>query len=318
MAQYSRKLSKGFKWWYKFDFNGKSYFSQAIYDTKSEAKKAEYDLYTQLNEKLKHPEEEHITLFQAINERLDNVKVKKTLEYYKDSKRYCQKLLEHFGDIEIKAIRRKDMNKFLNSISEEYQSIKKDNYGTNAMLNACKAVFNYAIDNYEINMRNPCKGIEPYAVTKRMKFIPPDEYLNEVLSICDAEQKMLIEFVDESGARINEPLKVAGKHMLEEHVILQTRKSRYSNIVPRKVPTPQCIKHVKIGPDELLFPQWSDTPKFLQRKVKELKQETWSWHNLRHRRASLWLKEGKSIFEIMQLLGHSNLKTTQGYLQLIP
>jgi integrase len=318
MAQYKRKLSSGDKWWYKFDFQGKNHFSRAIYDTKAEAKKAESDLYTKLNEQLKHPDEEEITLLQAINERLDDVKIKKSYEYYKDSKRYCSKLLEHFGDVNIRTIRKRDMNIFLNKISEEYQNSKKDNYGVNAMLNACKAVFNYAIDNYEINMRNPCKGIEPYAVVKRMKFIPTDEMINEVLSICDEEEKMLINFVDESAARINEPLKVRGEHLLEEHVILQTKKSRYSNIVPRKVPKPKCISHIKIAPEKFLFSRWTDTPKFLQRKVKQLNQRKWCWHSLRHRRASLWLKEGKSLFEIMQLLGHSNLKTTQGYLQLIP
>ena len=47
-------------------------------------------------------------------------------------------------------------------------------------------------------------------------------------------------------------------------------------------------------------------------------QRNWNWHNLRHRRASIWHnKEKRPLYEVMVLLGHSNIKTTQGYLQLI-
>jgi site-specific recombinase XerD len=43
----------------------------------------------------------------------------------------------------------------------------------------------------------------------------------------------------------------------------------------------------------------------------------WTWHNLRHKYASELCRKGVPLFEIMNLLGHSNLKTTQNYLQLL-
>jgi integrase len=66
------------------------------------------------------------------------------------------------------------------------------------------------------------------------------------------------------------------------------------------------------------FERWSEYPRFLEKTVKELKQPFWAWHSLRHRFASKLSREGKPLFEIMLLLGHSNLDTTQRYLQLLP
>jgi len=66
------------------------------------------------------------------------------------------------------------------------------------------------------------------------------------------------------------------------------------------------------------FKRWDNHPRFLEKKIKKLRQETWNWHNLRHRYASMLSKEGRPLFEIMALLGHSNMETTQNYLQLLP
>ncbi|MEO8666776.1 MAG: tyrosine-type recombinase/integrase, partial [Ignavibacteria bacterium] len=106
--------------------------------------------------------------------------------------------------------------------------------------------------------------------------------------------------------------------ILNSSVILYTRKSNNSNRVPRKVPKPSFLESKICLPDERVFKEWTEYPKFLDRKVRQLKQYRWGFHSLRHRRASLWSKEGKPLFEIMSLLGHSNLETTQIYLQLLP
>ncbi|MBF0487991.1 MAG: site-specific integrase [Nitrospirae bacterium] len=46
-------------------------------------------------------------------------------------------------------------------------------------------------------------------------------------------------------------------------------------------------------------------------------QKQWAWHNLRHRRASIWANGGMSTLEIMQRRGHNNISTTMGYLRLL-
>ena len=318
MAVYSRRKKAGLKYWYKFDYKGKTHYSRAIFDTRAEARKAESEKYNEVSNQGKTSPEVNLGLLHAIEERLDYVQIKKSKSYYEDNKRYYSKLYSHFGDIPIIAITKKQMQDFLLNESKEAHTKGIDNYSINAMLNVYKALFNYAIDNYELIMRNPCKSIEPFPVKQKLKYIPTDEDIKAVQAICDEKQKLLIDFVKETGARINEPLKITGNDITPEYVILYTKKSKFSNLVPRKLPLPVCIKKISIDRDERLFPYWKEKPKFLERKVKELNQSTWNWHNLRHRRASLWNKEGKSLFEIMTFLGHSNLSTTQKYLQLLP
>ena len=317
MAQYQRKLKKGKRWWYKFNFDGQVYFSKAIYLSKSEARKAENVRYDEVSTNARNPSQKPIlNLLEAINDRLDFVQTKKSKAYYSDNKRYYKILLETLGNVSIEQIKRADIENILLTVSQNQKSKGGDNYVVNAMLAIYKALFNHAIDRNELTIKNPCIGIELYPVNKKLKYIPSDEDIEAVKAICYDEQKNLIDFVKETGCRISEALRLKATDVNKDFIVLYTRKSRNSNLVPRKVPRPKCLKIT--GVEDRVFSRWSDTPKFLERKVKELKQRSWNWHNLRHRYASLLSKQGTPIFEVMTLLGHSNLKTTQNYLQLLP
>ena len=70
----------------------------------------------------------------------------------------------------------------------------------------------------------------------------------------------------------------------QDLITLWTRKARNSNLTPRKVPKPSCLKEQGKG---RVFKDWSDYLRFLEEKVKELDQPKWNWHNLRHCRASI-------------------------------
>ena len=39
-------------------------------------------------------------------------------------------------------------------------------------------------------------------------------------------------------------------------------------------------------------------------------------HDLRHRRATTWLAEGKNLVHVKEALGHADLRTTMGYTHL--
>lgn len=122
----------------------------------------------------------------------------------------------------------------------------------------------------------------------------------------------------DTGARLSEALNLRGRDVTNVEVTLYTRKSLNSNLVPRQVPKPICLGAQTFPTDEKIFGNWKEKPKFLERKLKALKLQPWGFHNLRHRYASKLSAEGKPLYEIMSLLGHSNLSTTQKYLQLLP
>lgn len=319
MAQYSRKLKKGIRWWYKFDYSNQTYSSSCIYLSKNEAKKAEAEKLRGLSLEVQTLSQKPVlSLIHIINERLDLIKIKKSKIYYNESKRYLSILLQHFDDIPIDKISKSEIEKLLMQTSQRQQEKGKDNYAVNSMIRCYKSLFNYVIDTYEdLKLKNPVRKISFYPVEKKLKYIPTDKEIQSVISICDNNQKSLIQFIEETGARINECLNLKGKDVLENHIVLYTRKSKNSNRVPRKLPKPECLKGLLFENEKFIFGTWSEQPKFLERKIKQLNLTKWGFHNLRHRRASIWSKENKPIFEIMSLLGHSNISTTQKYLQLL-
>jgi site-specific recombinase XerD len=319
MAQYQRRVKAGLRWFYKFNFQGVTHRSQCIYLTKTEANRAERKKHDELDQKLRNPDlQADFGLLEAINERLDYVKVKKSKSYYRDNIRYLNILYKQLGNIPLTKVSKAAIEDLLLDKSNSQQDIERDNYVVNAMLRLYKALFGYIIGKHNLTLKNPCDSIEFFSVTKKLKYIPSDNDIQAVLELCDEEQKLLIKTVRDTGARINEALRMWGKDILEQNIVLYTRKSNNSDLVPRKVPKPDYFNMITIQSDERLFKRWSDVPRFLEDKVRELEQQNWSWHNLRHRFTSKLSKEGKPLFEIMMLLGHSNLKTTQNYLQLLP
>lgn len=321
MGQYYRKLKRGKLWFYKFDYNGETYFSSCIYLTQRDAKQAENEKYKEVVKIASNPANQlAMSLIELMESRLDYLKVRKSKAYYTATKTYFSLLAKKVGaDIAITNLKKADISTFLLQMSEYYQKQGRDNYRVNGMLRSYKALFNYAIQHLEVQMINPCVGIPLFSVTKNFKYIPTDIEISEVLSICDTQEQALIEFVRDTGARISEALRFKDTDIIGEHIILYTRKSKNSDLVPRKVPKPKILDSlIPVRSNYRVFARWNDHPGFLERKIKKLNHSrTWNWHNLRHRFASLHSKNKTPLFELMKLLGHENLETTQNYLQLL-
>ncbi len=162
-----------------------------------------------------------------------------------------------------------------------------------------------------VELKNPCAGLAKLPEDGTVKFIPTEEMIVEVKAICSPGQQQLVQFVYDTASRINEAVTLDYKDVHDEHVVLYTRKSRNSALSPRFVPRPE---YVKLGGKGKVFAEWNKYPRFLEMKVKALKHPAWNWHGLRRRRASIWANADVPLFQIMMLLGHSQISTTQRYL----
>lgn len=225
-------------------------------------------------------------------------------------------LLNQTGNIPVSQIKKAHVNTLLNQFSSDLKRSDKTNHNVNSMLRILKALFYHAINVHDIEMKNPCVGIREYPLDHGIKYIPSSDQIEEILLQCDDEERLLIAFVMETGCRINEALRFSDTDILDSEIVLYTRKSKNSNLTGRKVPTPYCIINIEF--QGRLFNRWSLYPRFLEKKIYKSGQRPWGFHSLRHRYASRLSKKGTPLFEIMSLLGHSNLSTTQKYLQLLP
>lgn len=315
LGQYSRKLKKGVRWYFQGMHNNQRYCSKAIYLTKQEAKREEREFLNREDEKARNPNAA-MTLIELVEARLDYLQEKKSNFYYKENRRYFKKLLDKFGhNISIDQIKKKDINELLVQEAKRLKKTGKTNYKLNSMIRSLKALFNYAINIFDQDIKNPVVGIELYPIDINLKYIPKDEEIEAVKAICNQKQKFLIEFIDETAARISECLRLKVEDIDGDLITLWTRKAKNSNLTPRRIPKPECLKDFK-GKGRV-FDEWEEYPRFLEEKVKRLGQKPWNFHNFRHRRASIWANSGMTTLEIMHRLGHENLSTTMKYLQLL-
>jgi len=314
MGAYKRRLKRGVRYFYSGQYLGIKYFSKAIYLTKHETLKAERAKIEELDKKARKQEND-IMLLELFNARLDYLRGK-SKTYYKENKRYFKMFLSRVGNKPVSEITKMDINQAAQAFSDDLKKRNKTQHKANAFVVSLKAAFNYGIELYDLDIKNPATQ-KKKPVDRRIKFIPTDEMINAVKGECDPEQILTINFAMETGGRIGEILRFNADDVLNEaEIVLYTRKSRNSDLVGRKIPYPICLKGITWK--GRLFKRWTNYPRFLETIVKKLKQHPWAWHSLRHRFASKLSKSGKPLYEIMLLLGHSNLSTTQGYLQLLP
>jgi len=80
----------------------------------------------------------------------------------------------------------------------------------------------------------------------------------------------LIHIVIESiSYRNKRALTLTFEDIKDQYLILYANKSKNSDGVHRKVEIPDCIKG--LTGEERVFPEWNDTPKFLDKHCREIK-----------------------------------------------
>jgi integrase len=306
MGTYKRKLKKGWRWYFSGQYLGIKYHSKAIYHSKTECAKAERIKLQEMDRKQRFPNE--MNLKDLMSNRLDYLLQNKSKDYYKENKRYFRKALAVWGDKDVDKISKADVNSLLSSEAKRLKRAGRSNQKANSMLRSLKALFNYGMKVYDLDLKNPC-NLDFLPIEIKLKYIPTKDDIEAVRKMLSVEELALFDFVDETGCRINEAVRLLWSDINKDTVILRTRKSKNSNLTPRIIPRPECLKN--LTNEGKVFKKWSAYPRFLEGKAN------WNWHNLRHRRASIWATNGMSIFEIMVRLGHQNMKTTMNYLQLL-
>jgi hypothetical protein len=160
MPQYKRKLKKGIRWYYKFTYDGETYFSKAIYRTQNAARKAEVAKNNEVEMSKYDTEPTDINLLELINLRMDYVEAARSQKYYEESMYYLKMLYNELGDMQVRSISSAVILNLLIKFSVDQKKKGFDNYSVNALLRASKALFNLGIRFHNLNITNPCIGID--------------------------------------------------------------------------------------------------------------------------------------------------------------
>ena len=193
-----------------------------------------------------------------------------------------------------------------------------------------RRVLNLAVQ-WEMLEKNPLRGIELYLVANQVENYLDPEQLDRLVNVLrtDANRSvcLILLYLISTGARLNEALTATWKNISVEGGVWKVdallSKSKKSRSIPLNDSALWVLQQLESkGKSDYLFPSpvtgkpyTSITrPWYRLRKVAGIPQIR--IHDLRHGFASLLVSGGRSLYEVQQILGHSDPKVTMRYAHL--
>lgn len=142
------------------------------------------------------------------------------------------------------------------------------------------------------------------------------DYLNN--GYLSLSNKVLIYLLIDTGVRVNELLniKISNINFMNNTILLDVTKTKNSRVVPFTEATSILLKdYLNNCIDNNLFNiTLSSVSSLFARIRKKLNLSKFHPHMLRHTLASKLHKNGVSVFIIQQIMGHTNVTTTERYI----
>ncbi len=249
-----------------------------------------------------------------------------TLKYIKSIRLSFRVLEEFLGDPVINTITDQDIERFL------VQTYRKAKHAAHLYKRTLNAAFNKGISWKYIN-HNPFSNFKNPKIIKQFPITVSEVELNCILDqvrIPGISEAILIAYF--TGMRQNEIANLKWVHInLDEKIIIVknssefTTKSKNERLIPiSKRILPELIKmHENKYSDYVISTKhaYKYHPDTISHKFKEAVRkaglsEEIHFHSLRHSFASNLVRQGVSLYIVKQLLGHSDISTTQIYSHL--
>jgi integrase len=325
---------KGKGWRYDFIQKGKRY-TEAWFATKKEARVAETRRKEEIQESKTAKTPTDIRFLDLVNGRLDHVKAYKSSEYYKAYCYMAARWVREWASLECQDITTQMVEKFLIGRS------MKSEYAANKDLRHLRATFNYGRKR-RLVQSDPTAGISFFPVEKRIKYIPPIEDIDKVISCAAPDVQDYLWAIRDTMARVDEINRLTWNDVFFEdatgYVVLYTRKKRGGHLTPRKVPMTHrlcailkerflsrniaypwvfCNTHVDWNTRERKTGPFQYRKTILKTLCKRADVTQFAFHALRHSGASIMARGNVPVGAIQKILGHENRTTTEIYLHNI-
>ncbi|MCM1339279.1 MAG: tyrosine recombinase XerD [Muribaculaceae bacterium] len=268
-----------------------------------------------------------------LSEYLDYLEVEKglsrnTTEAYSRDLSELTAFCEMRGIADIQSVSRSDLNAFVLKLREE-------NYAPTSVtrkIASIRGFFKWFCAN-EYGTKNPAQTLEQPKLPKKLPKVLTIEELNSILnSNLDKRQALIVEFLYGCGLRVSElvNLKLSNIDIKSKYVQCYGKGSK-ERIVPFGSKAKSAlVKYLKFRDYILLNNEIQDKKKilFLRDNGKPLtRQDVYNFihqqgerihkhispHTLRHSFATHLLENGADLRVVQELLGHSDVATTQLY-----
>ena len=249
----------------------------------------------------------------------------------RDDQLYRIRIAPKFGHLALSAITRRDVQVFSNALLQEGLSPASADHHIKLLRRA----LNLAVQ-WELLDKNVLKGIALLMVCNQVENYLDEEQLQRLLGVLrtDANRNVchIVMFLLSTGARLNEALTATWKNVSMEGGVWKVdaalSKSKKSRSIPPNDSALWVLEQLPSkGASEYLFPSpvktedGKDAPyttitRAWYRLREKAKVPAVRLHDLRHSYASLLVSGGRSLYEVQQILGHSDPKVTMRYAHL--
>ena len=250
--------------------------------------------------------------------------------FKRDDQLYRIRIAPKFGHLALSAINRRDVQAFHNALLDEDLSPASADHHVKLL----RRVLNLAVQ-WELLEKNPLKGIPLFMVNNEVENYLDEDQTQRLLEVLktDANRSAchILMFLISTGARLNEALTATWKNVSIEGGVWKVDATRSKSKKVRSIPLndsalwvleqlPSKGKSAYLFPSPVKAADGKDEPYvtitrawFRIRKLAGVRVRI---HDLRHSFASRLVCNGRSLYEVQQILGHSDPKVTMRYAHL--
>jgi integrase len=262
----------------------------------------------------------YMTIQKAIKHYIEHQRTsvkKKTQEGYK---KLLDCFLSEFYDRTIETIKAEELYRFLETYAEGFaKSTRRLKYAQ------LRAFFNFVIDNFQMNIKNPCSSpqlFKSFKSTQHMtRKILDKETVDEIIfNSTNIRDRLILELQARCGLRIGEVLKLKVSDISGRKLLIQEPKSGRDvevTFMPEHIAIrlANYITNRDLSSKDRIFGVCYTTVRNLVRKLGQKLNVRISPHDLRRHSATYASRNGVPLEIISKvILRHQDLKTTQVYL----
>ena len=246
--------------------------------------------------------------------------------YRRDEEMYRLRIKDTFGRLRLNEVTRKSVQLFHNLLlTDGLKPASADHY-----LKLMRRAFNLAVE-WEILATSPLTRLQLFNPDNRMENYLSPEQLDKLVTVLRTAPPRTVcnvaLFLLATGARLNEAMRARWDQIDKENRVWKIPASNSKNKHPHSVPVNDAALEVlgQLGTegkyDNLFINTRTKKPLVNVHKVwgRLRAQAGMEWlriHDLRHSYASFLVNSGRTLYEVQQILGHSDSKVTERYAHL--